>query len=209
MASSFGRGGRVEGGDDLVDGERAVGRAFDKPATSDTGPGQQVGVMFDDGGDDDVVGVEAKAVGEVVDGFGGVAADDRHVLSGLGPPGEAQDGGAGSFVGVRRGARLVAGAAVDAGVPRDEVVHASRHGWQRVRRGRAVEVDVSPRSCRRRTAPPRRRRRVREEAGWSWLPPQWSRAAYENVDGDLVALVGGDVTLDSGRLGDVEPSQRR
>ena len=38
IASSFGRAGDVERCRDVVDGERAVGCAFDEPATSDDGP---------------------------------------------------------------------------------------------------------------------------------------------------------------------------
>ena len=64
-----------------VDVEGAVGAALDEAAPAQPGPGQQVGVVLDHGGDDDVVGLEAQAVGEVVDRLGGVAADDRHVVA--------------------------------------------------------------------------------------------------------------------------------
>ena len=40
-------------------------------------------MVLGDGGDDHVVGIEAEAVGEVVDGLGGVAADDGDVVAAL------------------------------------------------------------------------------------------------------------------------------
>ena len=61
MASSLGRGRSVESGGDVVDGERAVGVAFDEPAAAQPGPRQQVGVVLDDGGDHDVVGLRGAA----------------------------------------------------------------------------------------------------------------------------------------------------
>ena len=45
----------VEGRRDVVDGEGAVGRALDEPAAGHARPRQQVGVMLDDGRDDDIV----------------------------------------------------------------------------------------------------------------------------------------------------------
>ena len=48
----------VEGGDDLVDGERPVGAALDEPPAAGARPRQQVGVVLDDGRDDHVVGRE-------------------------------------------------------------------------------------------------------------------------------------------------------
>ena len=51
-------------------------------------------MVLDDGGDDDVVGLQPQPVGEVVDRLGGVAADDRDVVA-LVPAGEPQGRGAG------------------------------------------------------------------------------------------------------------------
>ncbi len=127
----FGAGLGVEGGGDVVGGEGPVGGAVDEAPAGDARPREQVGVVFDDGGEDDVVGVEAEPVGEVVDGFGGVAADDRDVGVGC-SPGESEDRGTCVFVGVGGGAGLVAGAAMHARVPGDEVVHPGGDGWQRV-----------------------------------------------------------------------------
>ena len=112
----------VEGRRDVLDGEGAIGLAFDEPAAGHACPRQQVGVMLDDGGDDDIVRAEGESVGEVVDGLGGVAADDRHVVAVGGPPGEPQHGGASMLVGVGGDTRLVASAAMDAGVPGEELV---------------------------------------------------------------------------------------
>ena len=78
--------------------------------------------MLDDGGDDDIVRAEREPVGEVVDGLGGVAADDRHVIAVDGAPREPQNGGASLLVGVGGDTRLVAGAAMHAGVPGEEFV---------------------------------------------------------------------------------------
>ena len=112
----------VEGRRDVLDGEGAIRIAFDEPAAGHTCPRQQVGVMLDDGGDDDIVLAEREPVGEVVDGLGGVAADDRHVIAVDGAPGEPQHGGASVLVGVGGDARLVAGAAMHARVPGEELV---------------------------------------------------------------------------------------
>ena len=56
IASS--RGGAVASSatHDVVDVEGAVAAALDVAAAGDAGPRQQVGVVLDDGGDDDVVG---------------------------------------------------------------------------------------------------------------------------------------------------------
>ena len=55
--------------------------ALDVAAPCDACPRQEVGVMLDDGGHDDVVRLQAEPVGEVVDGLGRVAADDGHVVA--------------------------------------------------------------------------------------------------------------------------------
>ena len=55
--------------------------------------------MLDDGGDHDVVGTQAQTVGEVVDGFGGVPADDGHVAAVGVAACEGEGGGAGRLVG--------------------------------------------------------------------------------------------------------------
>ena len=60
-ASNDGVGRRVEDGDDVVDVERSVRAAFDEAASTQPGPGQQVGVMLDHGGDDHVVRLRAGA----------------------------------------------------------------------------------------------------------------------------------------------------
>ena len=82
-------------------------------------------MVLHDGRDDDVGGREAQAVGEVVDRFGGVAADDRDVVA-AGAAGKAADLFAGALVGGRGQLGLVAGAAVDAGVPGQELSRRAR-----------------------------------------------------------------------------------
>ena len=89
----------VEHPHDVVDAERAFGTALDPPARRRTGPGQQVGVVLDDGRDDDVGGTEAEPVGQVVDRLGRVADEHDHVASAGGPPGEAVGTLAGLLVG--------------------------------------------------------------------------------------------------------------
>ena len=84
-ASSRGDGRSVEAGDDVVHAEGAIGAALHVAARGHPAPGQKVGVMFDDGGEDDVVGVEPEPVGELVDGLGGVAAEDGDVVGAAGP----------------------------------------------------------------------------------------------------------------------------
>ena len=75
-------------------------------------------MVLDDGGHHDVVGVELEPVGEVVDGLGGVAADDGDVVAVGVAAGEGQGAAAGLLVCGGGGLRLPAGAAVDARVPR-------------------------------------------------------------------------------------------
>ena len=99
-------------------------------------------MVLDDGGDDDVVGLQAEPIGEVVDGLGGVAADDGHVV-GLGPTGEPQRRGAGLLVGGGSELRLPAGAAVHARVPRQELLHPSCDCGQRGSGRGGVERDVA------------------------------------------------------------------
>ena len=83
-----GRSG-VEGGGEVVEVECSVRAAVDEAAPAQAGPGQQVGVVLDHGGDDDVVRLEPEPVGEVVDRLGRVAADDGHVVTVGGAAGEA------------------------------------------------------------------------------------------------------------------------
>ena len=154
--------------------------------------------MFDDGRDDDVIGIETKAVGEVVDGLGGVAADDRHVVAVDGPPCEAQDG----VAGVVRTRRL----------PRATCNRRRGGRWSTTGRSRAPEtprladalVEAAPsRLTYRRCVPSTHGTSTssptsgeRKLGGHGCLRSGRVRA-YENVDGDLVALVGRDVTLDA------------
>ena len=83
-ARSRGRGARVEAGDDVVDVEGAITAAFDVAPPRHPTPGQEVGVVFDHGGEHDIVRLEAQPVGQLVDGLGGVAAEDGHVVAGRG-----------------------------------------------------------------------------------------------------------------------------
>ena len=139
-----GTGPGVELGGHLVGGEGAVGAALDEPARAGPGPRQQVGVVLHDGGDHDVVGGQAEAVGEVVDGLGRVPAEDGDVVTLGVASGEGQGRSAGQLVGGGGLPGPVAGAPVDAGVGRQEVVHPLGHGRQRRGRGPRVEVQVRP-----------------------------------------------------------------
>ena len=124
--------------------EGAVGAALHPAPCGHPGPGQQVGVVLDHGGGHHVVGAEPEPVGQVVDGFGGVAHQDDDVVAAGGPPGEAVHAVAGPLVGGRGPPGLVAGAAVHARVPGQELVDPVGHRLQRRRRGGAVEVAVGP-----------------------------------------------------------------
>ena len=57
-------------------------------------------MVLDDRGHDHVVAPEVEAVGEVVDGLGGVAADDRDVVGAI-SPGVRGEGRPGVLVGTR------------------------------------------------------------------------------------------------------------
>jgi hypothetical protein len=74
------RGAGVERPHDRLDGERPIRLALDEPPPRVACPRQQVRVMLDDRGDDDVGRLKAEAVREVVDRLGRVAADDRDVV---------------------------------------------------------------------------------------------------------------------------------
>ena len=69
-------------------------------------------MVLHDGGDHYVVGTQAKAVGEMVESFGRIAADDRDVVAALASR-EQEGRSACVLVRVGRKLRLVAGAAVD------------------------------------------------------------------------------------------------
>ena len=140
--SGPGRG--VELRDDIVDGEGPVGSALDEAPLAHSRPGQQVGVVLDHGGDHDVVRAETEPVDQMVDGLGGVATEDGHVGAVGSPAGEGQGGGPGRFVLVGRQPRLVSRAAVNAGVPREEVVHPGCDRGQGGGGGGGVEVDIRP-----------------------------------------------------------------
>ena len=64
----------VERGGDISGREGAVRTALDEAPQAQPSPGQQVGVVLNDGGHDDVVGSQSEPVGQVVDGLGGVVA---------------------------------------------------------------------------------------------------------------------------------------
>ena len=81
IASSRGRGPSSSAAATASASKVPVGVALDVAAARDARPRQQVGVVLDDGGDDDVVGLEPQPVGEVVDRLGGVAADDGDVVA--------------------------------------------------------------------------------------------------------------------------------
>ena len=80
--NSRGRGVASSCGDDIVDGEGPVWTALDEAPLAHSRPGQQVGVVFDHGGDHDVVRAETEPVDQMVDGLGGVATEDGHVGAG-------------------------------------------------------------------------------------------------------------------------------
>ena len=119
MASSRGAGRASSSPIDGIDGERPVRLALDEPPPRIAGPRQQVGVMLDHRRDDDVGRPQAEAVREVVDRLGRVAADDRDVVR-PGAAGEREDRLAGVLVRGGHELRLVARAAMDARVPREE-----------------------------------------------------------------------------------------
>jgi hypothetical protein len=94
-------------------------------------------VVLDHGGDDDIIRREPQTVGEMVYRFCRIATDDGHVVTAL-AVGEAQDGVAGAFVGVRRALRFVPGAPVRARVPGQELFNGGQHGWEGGRRGSGI-----------------------------------------------------------------------
>ena len=84
-------------------------------------------MVLDYCGRDDVLRLEAEPVGQMVDGVGGVATDDRHVVGVRAAPREAQGRGPGLLVGVRGLLGLVARPPVHARIPRQELADPFRH----------------------------------------------------------------------------------
>jgi hypothetical protein len=99
-------------------------------------------VVFDDGGDHDVVGLEAESVGEVVDRFGGVAADDGNVVAPV-SAGETKRCRPGVFVDGGGQLRFTAGTTVHARIPRHELADPFEHGRQGGGGGGGVERQVA------------------------------------------------------------------
>ena len=142
--SSRGRGVCVEPGDDVVGVEGPVRPALDVTPARHPSPRQQVGVMLDHGGEHHVVGVEAQAVGELVEGFGGVPAQDGDVAVAAGSSaGEGEGGGPGRLVGRGGQPGLVPRPAVHARVHGDELLDGSHDRWECAGRGGGVEVHVA------------------------------------------------------------------
>ena len=81
MASRRGRGSASRPATTSSTPKVPVAAALDVAPPGHPAPGQQVGVVLDHGGEHDVVGVEAQPVGQLVDGLGGVPADDGHVVA--------------------------------------------------------------------------------------------------------------------------------
>jgi hypothetical protein len=98
-------------------------------------------VVLHNGGDHYVVGTQAKAVVQVVESFGRIATDDRDVIATFASR-EQERGAAGVLVRVGRMLRLVAGAAVDGRVRREELPDATKHGLEHARRRSGVERDI-------------------------------------------------------------------
>ncbi len=120
--------------------EHPVAAALDVPAPGDPPPRKEVGVVLDDRRPDDVVGSEAEPVRQVIDGLGGVPADDGDVVTPL-PAGERQSGVAGRLVGGRRGSGLRSRSPVDAAVAGQELHHPLDHGGEGGGGGSVVQVD--------------------------------------------------------------------
>ena len=138
----LGAGALVEPGDHVVHTEGAVPAALHVAPGRHPSPGQQVGVMLHDRGEHHIARFEAEPVGEVVDRLGRVPADDGGVAAG--PACEPEQGLTRLLVGGRRRLRFVAGAAVDARVPGEELRHAICDRDERGRRCRRVERQVRP-----------------------------------------------------------------
>ena len=154
MASRAGRRPVVEHGDHVVDASKVPSVPHStQRRVGHPGPGQQVGVVLDHGGGHHVVGSEAQAVGQVVDGLGRVAAQDATSSPSAGRPAKRCTLVAGRLVGRGGVPGLVAGPPVHARVPGQELGHAVGHHGQGRRRCGAVEVAVRAGRCRRGRAP--------------------------------------------------------
>ena len=99
-------------------------------------------MVLDHRGGHHVVGAEAQPVGQVVDGLGRVAHEHDDVVAAGRSPGEAVHAVARLLVGRGGPPRLVAGPAVHARVPGQELGDPVGHRLQGRRRGGTVEVAV-------------------------------------------------------------------
>src|ERR1035438_7951670 len=126
-----------------LDAERAICPPLDGAGGGRPCPGEEVGVMFHDGGHHDVFGGKAETVGEMVERFGGIAADDGHIVA-PGAPGEGQRRAASILVRGCGELGLVAGATVDARVPGDELVDPAMDRRQAGGGSGGVEGKVGP-----------------------------------------------------------------
>ena len=86
-----GPGRSVQRGHDVVDGERPVRGALHVPARGGARPRQHVRVVLYHRRHDNIIDVKVQSIHEMVDGFGRVATDDRHIIAAL-STGEAQRG---------------------------------------------------------------------------------------------------------------------
>ncbi|HRI57152.1 MAG TPA: hypothetical protein PK170_08665 [Anaerolineae bacterium] len=111
------------------------------PAGKAGAPGQIVGMVLKLGGDHHLVGPGRQAKGELVDGLGGVLAEDHRVGAQISAD-EVADDLVGLVIGHGTQARLEAGAAVDAGIVGHEALHRVHGLLQHRRAGRVVQVDV-------------------------------------------------------------------
>ena len=99
-------------------------------------------MVLDHGGGHHVVGAEPEPVGQLVDGLGGVAHQDHHVVTAGRSLREAVHARARLLVGGCGATRLVARAAMHTRIPGQELVDPVGDRLQRGRRRGAVEVAV-------------------------------------------------------------------
>ena len=134
-------GSGVERRTHRLDVEGPLASALDIASPRHPAPGQQVGVVLHDGGDNHVVRCQSEPVGEMVDGFSGVAAEDGHIRPVGIAAAELEHGAAGRFVGGGGSPGSEAGAPMDARVPRQECADPVGCLAECLGRRRLVELD--------------------------------------------------------------------
>ncbi len=134
----------IESGADVIDGEGSLGRALDVSPGGYPTPREQVGVVLDNGGHHDVGRVELQTVGQMIDGLGGVPAENGNIRAVRDSSGELEHRPPCPLIGGSGIPRPEAGSPVHARVPRDELRHSGGCIGMGLGRSSLIQFHCSP-----------------------------------------------------------------